>query len=90
VASIIYGLLLLEEAKVAGKELIFSTMVVTVLMSTFAHGLTSIPFTKWYAKAFESLETESDVPELVSVPEMRVRSPLKSDHHTEVRKGSKH
>ena len=49
IASIIYGLLIIERSGIQGSELIFSTTVITVLISIFAHGITAYPGSIWYA-----------------------------------------
>jgi len=52
VASIIYGLIVLEEP-LQGSETIYGVMAVTVLLSVFAHGLTAYPGACWYADRLE-------------------------------------
>ncbi|MFB6276346.1 MAG: cation:proton antiporter [Halothece sp.] len=73
VASVLYGLLVLEREAVQAQEVIFPVMVITVLLSVFAHGLTAFPASQWYAKHME--RADADQPELASVEELPVRLP---------------
>lgn len=76
IASIIYGLIIVEEEKLASSDLIFTTMVITVLISIFAHGLTAVPGANWYANRIsDKQDTSGQMPEHKSVPEMAVRLP---------------
>lgn len=76
IASIVYGLLIVEEEALAGSNLMFTTMVVTVLISVFAHGITAFPGTIWYAKRLSDKEHLHDqMPEMKPVAEMPVRLP---------------
>lgn len=49
IASIIYGLLLLEEVELLHREEIFNIAVIVVLASVFLHGLSAQPSVKWYS-----------------------------------------
>jgi NhaP-type Na+/H+ or K+/H+ antiporter len=73
IASILYGLLLLEKVNITGREEIFSITITTVLMSVFIHGLTALPGANWYAARVEKMKEEPDRPELAVVTEMPVR-----------------
>ena len=77
IASIIYGLIILEEITLRGREPIFNVMVVTVLLSVFAHGLTAVPAANAYGAHAESMRDEPEIPEMKPVSEMpaRVRYP---------------
>ncbi|MEM8723226.1 MAG: hypothetical protein AAGE84_28735 [Cyanobacteria bacterium P01_G01_bin.39] len=78
IASLIYGLLILEKENLPGQELIFTTMVITVLMSVFAHGLTAFPGVNWYANRISNKKhLHSTMPEMKPVNEMPVRLPWK-------------
>jgi NhaP-type Na+/H+ or K+/H+ antiporter len=72
IASIIYGFIILEEESLQGQDIIFTIMVVTVLFSVFAHGLTAVPAAKSYGAHAESMEDE-DMPEMMPVDEMPMR-----------------
>jgi NhaP-type Na+/H+ or K+/H+ antiporter len=50
IASIIFGLVVLEEADLAHEEQIFNTMTFTVLLSVFSHGLTAVPAAILYGR----------------------------------------
>ena len=73
IASIIYGLILVEEVALPGREIIFSIMIVTVLLSVFAHGLTAVPAANAYGAHAETMKDEPDLPEMKQVGEMPVR-----------------
>jgi len=73
IASILYVLLLLDESSIAGKDVILSVVMTTVLLSVFAHGLTAFPGTNWYATYTD--QTDSSAAEHEQVAEMPVRFP---------------
>ena len=73
IASILYGLLILEEVALNGRAEIFTIMIITVLMSIFVHGLTAWPGANWYGARTEAMQDQPDMPELMSVTEMPVR-----------------
>ncbi|MDR9402774.1 MAG: cation:proton antiporter [Halothece sp. Uz-M2-17] len=73
VASVLYGLLLLEQQAIVERELIFSIMVVTVLCSVFAHGLTAFPGAHWYG--MHMTKASDDMPEMKLVHDLPVRFP---------------
>ena len=70
VAGILFGLLILSEATFPGQELVFTTIVVTVLISIFLHGLTAVPAANAYGRVAESMKDETDMPEMKQVGEM--------------------
>ena len=79
IASIVYGLSIVENENLQGSELIFSTMVVTVFISVFAHGLTAFPGANWYANRISNKEhIHETMPEMKPVEEMPVRLPWKT------------
>ena len=71
IASILYIFTVLEE-DLPGESLIYNVVMLTVLISIFAHGVTAAPVAKWYAKRVESV-VESEGTEMQEVPEMPVR-----------------
>ncbi|MDX1522895.1 MAG: cation:proton antiporter, partial [Anaerolineae bacterium] len=73
IASILYGLVIVEEANLAGEGQIFTVMVTTVLLSVFAHGLTAWPAANWYGAKTEAMKDEPEMPELMTVSEMPAR-----------------
>ena len=59
-ASIVLGLIFLaEKAHLAGESLIVMTVVATVLLSVFAHGISSAPAINLYARQVEKLPLEA-------------------------------
>ena len=77
-ASILYVFLVLEGAGVAGRDQIFSIVIITVLLSVFAHGLSAWPFSNAYAKRAAKLhEEQPECPEHLPVEEIPVRLPLR-------------
>ncbi len=71
IASILYIFTVLEE-DLPGESLIYNVVMLTVLISIFAHGVTAGPGAKWYAKRVEGV-VESKGTEMQEVPEMPVR-----------------
>ena len=50
IASVLYLLIVAKTIGVQGNEYILSIIVLTILLSVFLHGLTAVPFSKWYGK----------------------------------------
>lgn len=76
IASIVYGLLILEKEDLANSQLIFGTMVITVFISVFAHGLTAFPGVYWYARRIDrKQDIHHAMPEMNPVNELPVRLP---------------
>ncbi|MEM9653009.1 MAG: cation:proton antiporter [Actinomycetota bacterium] len=77
-ASILFGLFVIEEAELAGGEIILDVMAATVLLSIVAHGLSAVPLADRYADWFGSMmdddEDGADMPEAEAVDEMRART----------------
>jgi NhaP-type Na+/H+ or K+/H+ antiporter len=48
-ASILFGLLVLEQSHLVNEHVIFNTMIVTVFLSVFAHGITANPLSEAYS-----------------------------------------
>ncbi len=62
-ASIVLGMIYLaEEVTLPGQSLIITTVIVTVYLSIFLHGLTAYPGIQWYASKIERFP--SDAPEV--------------------------
>lgn len=70
-ASIVFGILLLEEELPAGDEL-FDVVALVVVSSVFLHGLTATPGAQAYGRWFER-HGESSMPESVEMPTRRLR-----------------
>ena len=73
IASILFTLLVLGESALPGRDIIFSVVVTTTLLSIFAHGSTAFPGSRWYGSRCEMLGADADVPEIRAVPEMPLR-----------------
>ena len=72
-ASILFGLLLLEE-QLDGAEALFSIIAVTVLVSVFAHGFSASPGAARFGRWFETMADEADtMPEMGHAVEQRPR-----------------
>ena len=73
IASILFTLLVLGESALPGRDIIFSIVVATALLSIFAHGSTAFPGSRWYGTRCKMLGADVDVPENKAVPEMPLR-----------------
>lgn len=73
IASILYGLLILESAGLEHQDLLFAVTMLTVLLSVFLHGATAWPGVRWYGSWAERMRDEPDQPEMMPVSEMPVR-----------------
>ena len=76
-ASIVFGLLVLEEMDVAGRQEIFLIVTWTILLSVIAHGLTAQPFASWYGTRADAMAEEPGMPEMVEVEELPTRARLR-------------
>jgi len=72
-ASIIFGLLIVEQSNLAHQEEIFVTIILTVLMSVVAHGITAYPASLAYARWSEKKKKVKGISEHKEVAEMPVR-----------------
>lgn len=78
-ASILFGLSVIEEVELPGGETILDVMTWTVAASIVAHGLTAVPFAARYADWFDAMDVGSHddgepmMPEAEPVQEMRAR-----------------
>ena len=75
IASILYGLLLLEGSELDHQAAVFGVTMLTILLSVFLHGITAWPGVRWYGGWAESMSDEPDQPEMQPVSEMPVRFP---------------
>lgn len=73
-ASIVFGLLLLEE-DLAGAEELFAIIALTVVASVFAHGASAAPWSRAYGRWFAAMSTHErqSLPESLPVPPGRSR-----------------
>ena len=75
-ASILFGLFVVENADLAGSETILSIVTWTVLASIVLHGLTAVPMAARYGNWFQSMSDDdmATMPESEDVEEMRPRT----------------
>lgn len=73
-ASIVFGLLVLETTDIAGRQEIFLVAVWTIFLSVIAHGLTAQPGARWYAARAEAMAEKPGMPEMEKVEELPVRA----------------
>jgi NhaP-type Na+/H+ or K+/H+ antiporter len=79
VASILYIFIVLESESLPGLELIYAVVMVTVLFSIFAHGITAAPAAKRYGEHIKGLEHEEKaITERKDVSEMPTRATFSS------------
>ena len=69
-ASILFALLILEQSSIARREELLLVTIVTVALSTLAHGITAAPAARAYSRLAESMGT---CEETKAVTEMPVR-----------------
>lgn len=71
IASVIFGLQVVEQEHLTHAEEIFSIAVITILISVFAHGVSAVPASEAYANKADSMKDEADsMPELLEVEPM--------------------
>ena len=70
-ASILFALLVVEEGRLASGPLIMAVVVLTVLASTFLHGITAYPLVRLYGDYSSALEETGA--EHAFAPELPVR-----------------
>jgi NhaP-type Na+/H+ or K+/H+ antiporter len=73
IASILYGLLILESAGLEHQGVVVAVTMLTVLASVFLHGATAWAGVGWYGARAEEMGDELDQPEMMPVSEMPVR-----------------
>ena len=75
-ASILFVVLIVEHANLPGSDVLLSTVVATVILSIFAHGITAFPASQAYARVCALFP--DDIQEHKEVTQMPVRKRL---HH---------
>ena len=75
IASILYGLLLLEGSGLEQGGTVFSVTMLTILLSVVLHGITAWPAVRWYGRWADDMKDAPDMPEMQPVSEMPVRLP---------------
>lgn len=79
-ASIIFGLIIIEESGIPGADDVFLVITWTVALSAVAHGFSARPLSRWYANHVAGLTaSDRDVAETVEVSEQHLRVPLEPD-----------
>lgn len=73
IASILFGLLVVERSVLAARQEILAVVVLTVLLSVAAHGLTAYPAAAWYARRTDRLDHEAAERREVSEMPLRIR-----------------
>ena len=76
IATILFGLIVVEETGIVHGDAIFAIAMITVLTSVFAHGLTASPLAKVYADRLAPMEGEDDMPEQMPVVEIQPKFPF--------------
>ncbi|MGB1015307.1 MAG: sodium:proton exchanger, partial [Nannocystaceae bacterium] len=64
-ATVLYGLLILEEYATPHSDELFTVAILTVLFSVVAHGMSAAPGARAYARTFE--DAKSTMPERIGV-----------------------
>jgi sodium/hydrogen antiporter len=80
-ASIVFALIVVDEAHLAGAPTILTTTYVTIGVSVFAHGITAAPLARRYARWYEA-HPRFGVPVMESVPVPDHRTRGSSDRNT--------
>lgn len=74
VASILYIFTVLDAGGLTGGPIIYTTVMITVLFSIFAHGITAAPLAKWYGQKMADEDSlQPDAAEQAQVSEMPLR-----------------
>jgi NhaP-type Na+/H+ or K+/H+ antiporter len=73
IASILYIFTVMDSEALAGKEVIYTAAMITVLLSIFAHGVTAAPLANWYGNRMTEV-VDPDARERKEVPEMPLRT----------------
>ena len=73
IASILFGLLVVSDSVLIASERIFAVVIVTVLLSVVAHGVTAHPGAVWYSRHAEGLHEAAEEKKEVAEMPVRVR-----------------
>jgi NhaP-type Na+/H+ or K+/H+ antiporter len=74
-ASIVFAVILVDEAELAGETLLLNTIFVTIALSVLLHGLTASPLAARYARWYEAHPPEA-LPAFEGAPAPEQRPPL--------------
>lgn len=77
IASILFGLLVMEETQLPGSMIVFPALTITVLISVYAHGLSAYPASRAYGRRVGPRDASPDRAELMEVEEMPLRHSAK-------------
>ncbi len=77
-ASILFGLIVLERVNIVHTQEIYTIIITTVLLSIFAHGFTAFPAVSWYAGCRDPKKLE--LPEFLPVNPMPSEQPRMVKH----------
>jgi NhaP-type Na+/H+ or K+/H+ antiporter len=80
-ASIVFAVLVVDDAHLAGAPTILTTTYATIGLSVFAHGITAAPLARRYARWYEA-HPPSGLPVMESVPVPNHRTRGSSDRNT--------
>ena len=75
-ASIVFAVIVLEGTPLPHVDLVITTVLVTVALSVYAHGLTALPFTNAYARWFAAAHPKPPDMESAAAHEHRPRRPV--------------
>lgn len=73
IASILFGLLVVEGSVLIDRDEIFQVVVITVLLSVVAHGVTAYPGSVWYSRHAETLHESAAEHKHVTEMPVRIR-----------------
>jgi len=73
IASILFGIVILEATVLPIYERLMGIVSVTVLFSVFLHGATAYPFSRWYGRRLKESSPEEKVEEVKTVQELPYR-----------------
>ncbi len=73
-ASVVFGILVIEEVDLTGGDLVFGVMAWTVLASVFLHGVTARPWAAGLAARLDSMvDDEPEMAEMAEMPDLPPR-----------------
>lgn len=78
IASILFGLLVMEETHITNSATVMPALAMTVLLSVYLHGLTAYPASRAYGRRIREALADED-PEMVHVEAMPLRYTMSSD-----------
>ena len=68
IASIVFAFLMIEQIESSVAAMIFSIAIATIFLSIFLHGITSLPFSKWYAKKLRTKKRNEEDRKVSEMP----------------------